>query len=563
MSASRWCAGLLALAWSVTAAASVSLRNGNFFIGYTDIAFTTGGVPINLERVYNSKTPFTGMFGVGWGTPYEVRIARIGDGSLLVHEHGGGAENLFFPRTPSQDAIARTIDALVGAYRTEAPAATGADLESYRVRLRTDATWRAIEWERLRARKLVEDPLPPPEGEELISNRFSHQVIRRVSDRYERRNDDGTTETFDADGRLIAIADSKHNRLDLSYRDGKLASLKDGFGHEIALTYEANSRLVTRATGSDGKVARYRYNDAGEMVEARDADGNTYNYQWSSDGRHNLTSIGYSDGTAMSIWYYPLEMLESVRAVRDRDGTLTTYRYEPRPGDKPKPPTAIGAYAVIVEVEQRGQRLSRSRYDYYEKIGRAGSRYLHRMVSDVDGDRTDTTYATDSGLPLQIVHNRAVSRFEYNKDGRVTLKQTSQGTTRLSYDTCGKVSRVGQTRSGASSETWSAFEYDPATCDLRSVRNSAGDRVDLTYDAEGRIAEAVRNEKTLRFEYNREARPIRIEVDQVGALDITYTPSGEVENVDSKSGRAVALEVTSMFQSLLELIRPADVKLTF
>jgi hypothetical protein len=43
---------------------NVSPKNGNFFIGYTDISYP-GGLEPKIERVYNSKSWFKGIYG--WG----------------------------------------------------------------------------------------------------------------------------------------------------------------------------------------------------------------------------------------------------------------------------------------------------------------------------------------------------------------------------------------------------------------------------------------------------------------------------------------------------------------
>src|SRR5262245_50241964 len=88
---------LLALLAAAPALANVSIKNGNFFIGYTDIIYP-GGFEPKIERVYNSKSPFKGMFGWGWGNEFEVRLSVSADGSVVVHEYGGGAENRFNPR---------------------------------------------------------------------------------------------------------------------------------------------------------------------------------------------------------------------------------------------------------------------------------------------------------------------------------------------------------------------------------------------------------------------------------------------------------------------------------
>src|SRR5438270_13920159 len=88
----------LILTLAAPAMANVSIKNGNFFIGYTDIVYP-GGFEPKVERVYNSKSPYRGIFGYGWGSEYEVRLSVMADGSVVVHEYGGGADNRFSPRS--------------------------------------------------------------------------------------------------------------------------------------------------------------------------------------------------------------------------------------------------------------------------------------------------------------------------------------------------------------------------------------------------------------------------------------------------------------------------------
>src|ERR1700722_19785470 len=84
------------LAATGIASANVSLKNGNFFIGYTDIVYP-GGFEPKIERVYNSKASYRGKFGPGWGNEYDVHLTVMADGSVVVFEYGGGAENRFSP----------------------------------------------------------------------------------------------------------------------------------------------------------------------------------------------------------------------------------------------------------------------------------------------------------------------------------------------------------------------------------------------------------------------------------------------------------------------------------
>src|SRR3954466_6939903 len=88
--------GIVGLVASNSALANVSLKNGNFFIGYTDIVYP-GGFEPRIDRIYNSKSPYKGMYGWGWGNEYESYLRVSADGSVVVHEYGSGAENRFSP----------------------------------------------------------------------------------------------------------------------------------------------------------------------------------------------------------------------------------------------------------------------------------------------------------------------------------------------------------------------------------------------------------------------------------------------------------------------------------
>src|SRR3954471_4144570 len=148
---------------------NVSIKNGNFFIGYTDIVYP-GGFEPKIERVYNSKSPFKGMFGWGWGNEYEVKLTVSADGSVVVHEYGGGAENRFNPRAFSQKELDAAVDRISEAARKAGMLGTPGQIDQYRKKLRTDATYRNEEWENFRASGKLQERLLPI-GTQLQSNR--------------------------------------------------------------------------------------------------------------------------------------------------------------------------------------------------------------------------------------------------------------------------------------------------------------------------------------------------------------------------------------------------------
>lgn len=535
------------------AQANVSIKNGNFFIGYTDVLYS-GGLEPKIERVFNSKTSYRGVFGPGWGNEYEVSLSVSADGSVVVKEYGGGAENRFVPTTFKKADLDNAVNAIAAAARKMGGIGTEAQLKDYKRRLTEDAGFRNDEWEKLRAR----GQLPARAvavGTQFQSNRFSYQYITRTKTGYLRVFDNGRTETFDDSGRLTTIADRNGNRITFQYRkDGVLQSLSDNLNRRMAFSFNSKG-LLERIDADGGKRVEYAYNDKDQLVRSKDVEGNVYTYKY--DARNNMVEIGYSDKTTLQVAYFGPDQKDNVRSVKDRDGSITEYSYK-------NPGTDQIAVGVVVKTSD-GKVASNSTYQYTIKRRKDGEEWTQRLVSVVDGDQTDTIYNECCGLPIQIRRGKDVTQFEYDRRGNVTKKTTPSEITQLSYDPkSNKVSRVVRIpKNNPKRQSWSQFQYD-AKGNLVFARNSDKKAVRLVYDTSGRIGSIVDHEKRqLLFKYNEASKPIEIRDPKLGAITVKYKSSGEVDSVDSSAGRQVALQVTTAFKNLLDIIRPAGVSLSF
>jgi YD repeat-containing protein len=206
--------------------------------------------------------------------------------------------------------------------------------------------------------------------------------------------------------------------------------------------------------------------------------------------------------------------------------------------------------------------ISEASYEYYIGANAKNDEFTKRMIVIVDGDKTDTEY-NDIGLPLMISRNGEETRFEYDRFGHVTRKDTSTTVTHLEYSpTVNKVTSVRVKEKASGDETVSRFEYDNKANLLTAVGDN-GKTVRLTYDSQGRIATLTSGTDVISFSYNVNSKPVKIGLDGVGEITVTYNDNGKIEKVDSPSGRMVSLKVTETFQELLNIIRPAGVSLSF
>ena len=534
---------LCALAVSTIAGkANVSLKNGNFFVGFAD-ATAEGGLEMKVERVYNSKTEFSGIFGPGWGCDFEAYIEPLDDGSLNLHEYGGGAENLFSPEPSMVRSLPAIIDELMAAAERSGKFSNAQDRTIYRTYLQTHH--QAV-WVEFRNNNLI-PAIVHPLGQTFSSYRFGNERLVRTANGYLRREGE-KTESFDDNGKLAQISDSNRNFIAFTYDGGTLSRMEDNIGNRFLFTF-AKGRVKSIKDAGTGRLAVFDYKE-GRLAYSKDVDGNVYRYEY--DKRYNMTAIRYSDHTSQLISYYPMSQSENVRSVTDRDGLVTKYRYSPT--------TRVGAddhYTVYVdEFDKKGKPISRQSYEYFV----TSDNHTDRLITTLDGDKTDTTYdAADN--PLKIVSGDEMVQFAYDSQERLISKITTAEKKELQYDAVtGKVSQVVTTPSDTGKPVTLRYSYD-AKGNLTRALGDDGNDLTLTYSDSGLIESVTNQGKKMSFTYNRIGKPVTISVEALGTISVTYKSNGDIDKVTSTKGREIALQVTKMMQDLLDMVRPAGVTL--
>jgi YD repeat-containing protein len=220
---------------------------------------------------------------------------------------------------------------------------------------------------------------------------------------------------------------------------------------------------------------------------------------------------------------------------------------------------------VTVTSKKGSELISKNKYQYFTKQKAGGEEWTYKLISDVDGDQTETTYNECCGLPVLIKQGGQETRFEYDIKGHITKKTTPYQVTELHYDpVINKVDRVNKySIKNRKKAIWSQFEYD-SKGNLIIAKSSDGRGVRLVYDNLGRIKSMMDQSKELiNFKYNELSKPIEISDPALGTISVSYSNSGELKEVRSQGGPKVAAQVTASFQSLLDIVKPAGVTLAF
>ncbi|TAN63497.1 MAG: RHS repeat protein [Magnetospirillum sp.] len=368
-----------------------------------------------------------------------------------------------------------------------------------------------------------------------------YQRIKQIPGGYQRLLGAGKTETFSSDGRLLRAADTDGNWVAVGYDKDRIAAIEDNYGRKMVFAYAPDGRL-DRVEGEGDRKARYQFDPDGRLIAATDSDGVEHAYSYDENGLL-VAEIG-PDGNKMTATYEFGRL-----AILSENGGVRRFGGDEGEGWRELWEAAQDSEGHLVSIAHRIQLY---------RTDSQGQGRLWRELSSRNGSRLDTEY-NDLGLPAIIRDGNGRSGgFRYDARGRLVHKETADEILDLRYDPkIGKVSRI-ERRSGGS-PTWSTFTYN-GRGNLVGANDELGRKVSLTYDEHGRIAGITQQGRYFTFTYNRESKPTTIALAGVGTIRVEYDQKGEIARVESSSGPAMALKVTSMFQHLLTLVRPADVK---
>jgi YD repeat-containing protein len=519
-------------------------RYGDFYFNTTDIR-PQGALGMEIYRVYNSFDNDTvGKYGTGWGSGSESYLSVQDDGSIVVHEFGGGANNRFTPMTSSLRSQNEVLDEIVRAAEETGQFGSDEDRQKYRQWLTQDSN-AEDEWEKFVAQGLLKAQ-DPALGETFFSSRFALEYVTRVPEGYQRElksNGQILFEAFDCSqpscitGQLTRFWDAKNHYMALKYgANGHIQEALDNEGNCFVFTTSATG-LVTRAVDTHGHFVQYHYAKDSDLVSV-DVNGSVTHYDYDNDDR--LVEIQLPDRSAMKIAYNTSD--QAIRVV-DTDGTAYTYTY---PND-----STFDTDTVKPNGETHHKVVQYS----YDPSGT----YLQSEVVTTDG---------------------VASRYTYNSSGDVIAETTPAGTWQYTYDQLHRITEE-QTAKG-SIFTWT---YDPATGNVATFtdRYKNSDLIEnFQYDAEGNLTRAYDNDGhdfsisrdpygrivtvsgtnlQLSFGYAQYwiSDPSTVELGGVGAVNVTYNSDGTVAHAQSSDGPDVLAKVGAALKIVDDLTSDADV----
>ncbi len=545
---------LLLMTLPVLSFAGVNLKNGNFYISYTDHDFKSLK-GLEITRTYNSKTSEIGLFGYGWGSEFETRLYPIGDGAVQIHENGSGGITTFISGTQDDLLLSTCINMLLKVALQEGAVANNpAAINTYKRKLRDDEGNRHYLWKKYLALGLVETPAFS-NGSKWISNDRGNQQVIKTKEGFKRIYSDGSYNLFTDEGLLTAKYDKYGDaEFTLQYNvQDKLTSIEDKVGNVFEITLNTEG-LITVIQSSKG-TSNYQYNGTA-LITSKDVAGNMYWYDY--DTYKKMIAIHYTDSSSLLIEYYTSNSY--VKKITDRNGKVTEYVYKYFYTPEGKVDDDHYATYVIKENIYYG-KLDSNFYEYEERVKPGGDRYTYRIFTRISGYETETIYSENCKNPLKISRGSSISTFVYNNLCNLVYKETNSTITKVEYDpVINKIIRTVNIEKENEDSTVNLFIYNK-NGDL--IRAEEGKQwVTLSYNKENRISKMEYEGGVLNFEYNSYGKPVLIELEEGGKVSVKYNEDGEIVKVESSDGdHNMALKITQAFQNLLSRVKPAGVSL--
>ncbi|HLK57944.1 MAG TPA: RHS repeat-associated core domain-containing protein [Chthonomonadaceae bacterium] len=399
---------------------------GNLCLPISDLTIPARGIPIKVERTYNSSQHGqTGPFGYGWQFSYSMNYIRSADGKVIVF-WGDGRIDVFEPSggtyVPLNEGVFATLD----------------QYQPNQFRVTTQ------------------------EGIQYYFDNPSHGHVTRIAD----PNSNSLLFAYNASQQLTTITDESGRQLSLSYTLGKVTTFTDpntSPARTLQYAYDANGNQVG-FIDSLGNVTHYDYDATHRLTKITDALGIT-NIDYSAAAPASTVGTikrSTPTNTLLSQRSFLFNSATNTMSVRDMiDSThtaLTSYHY-----DSNDRLTSI--------TDPIGHTATRT----YDADGNLVS------ATDANGNTTHYTYDTRGNMLSQTDALGNTTTFTYeNTFNRITsVTDPDSHTTTFGYDGNGNRTFMQDALGNTTQYTYDGFGQ------LVSRRNPLGFTTNFTYDAQG------------------------------------------------------------------------------
>ena len=388
-------------------------------------------------------------------------------------------------------------------------------------------------------------------------------------------------------GYLIAISDAYGNRINLS-RDlvGRIQRLSNTAGRSLLLRYEGKRIVavdyqIQRAADAEQDswqteqtLVRYRYNAAGQLLEASNALGETEHYRY--DEANVILERQLAGGAAFYWeWQGAGKQARCVRHWANFRQMEARYSWDDKGGVTVL--NADGSEQVYVhdenarlikQVDPDGAQTLKSYDDKGQLIAEQDAlggvteyRYdeAGRLTAVIPPEDQPIVYEYRDGFVSAVQRGEATWKYRRNAQGDITAQTDPHGyTTRYSYDAQGRLLAIGHPDGSTHKLTW-----NPLGQLIEEQLPSGGERR-YRYDAQGRqITRQDESGAITQYQWDAVGRLAQITLSGGGTRAFSYNAYGKVTGERDELGRVTRYEYADGLHLVSRRINPDGSQLRY
>jgi RHS repeat-associated protein len=517
------------------------MKIGNFSLTFTDLSVPMSGLPIVVNRVYDSRDKRKGDFGIGWRL--EVQTMRIRTNRVLGTGwvRGQSGASITLSPTDAHKVSVTLPDGRVEEFDMQvSPTSALGSLDFTNVigftprggtvgRLEAmgdnslaivnaGALDELVEFGSLNTYNPQLYRYTSPDGTEFVVHRTSGvQSIKETN---------GNTLTFgangiihsagksalfqrDSEGRIVQLTDPRGGIQTYNYdTNGDLISHADPLVNITRFAYDHRHNLLQITDPLNRNAVRNEYDDKGRLIQVTDASGNRTTFAHDIDGRRETTT--------------------------DRLGRVSSFVYDDR-GNIVSRTNALGETESFT-YDSQGNRLTARNALGHTSTFAYDSRNNLTSSTNALGHTTTFTYNIRNQLVSSIDPLGRSVTSSYDASGNLTgLTDSLNRTTAIGYDTLGNrlstTDPIGNIIRNA---------YD-ATGNRTALTPPIGDMISFSYDANGNLRSQVgASGPAYSLAYNGANQPTNV---AIGGLtrQLTYDAVGQITKGANPEGKETQL----------------------
>lgn len=513
---------------SVTVQVAREKKVGLFSITFQDLNIAVSGLPITINRTYDSRDKGKGDFGIGWRL--DVQTLRIRTNRILgtgwVRGQSGATITLF--PTDAHKVSVTLPDGKVEEFDMRVSPTSGLgslDFTAVTGFIPRPGTLGALEALTNNSLAILNAGLEDELVDDTTLNTYNpqrfryttaggQQIVIHKTNGVESVTDlNGNTLTFGPNGIIHSAGKSVTFTRDAL---GRIIQITDPAGNAHQYAYNANGDLISH-TDPVGNTSRYTYNRSHGLLDIQDPAGNhAARNEYDAQGR--LIATVDAQGNRIEFTH---NLGASQEVVRDRLGNLTVFQYD-SVGNVVAKTNALGNLTAYT-YDSQGNQLTET-----DPLGRvAGKTYdAARNVltsTDFDGNTTTNTYnARKQVLTTTDPEGRTTTNV-YDASGNLTQTTDPEGgVTHHTYDVGGNRLTTTDPLGNVTTFAYDAFGHKTSETD------PLGNVTTFSNDANGNVLSATKaGTQTTQFQYDAAQRLTKM-IDALGHQTVTtYSTLGD------------------------------------